>query len=306
MEQLIFELATPEPPTFANFLPGPNREAMAALARFASGRGGRDRAGAVGTARRGQDAFAAGDGGGGRSAGGRSSLRGTRCRSPSRPTGAVRVGAGRRRGPGGRRGPGPAVHALQRAEGHRRLAGRDRRACRRPGCRCATTSAVVWAGGWSIEVLPLADEDKPAALATYARSRGFTLGDDVIAYLLAHGRRDMTSLVTTLAALDRHSLASKRADHHAAAQGMDAARAGSFRSGAGGTTGASTSCPVGRRQTTTRPARAGAVNSLIVQLKCWVVQCLGRRGPMSTGSTIRPLMASTRSVGVLLKFLRGT
>src|SRR5450432_4274376 len=37
MEQLIFELATPEPPTFANFLPGPNREAVAALARFASG-----------------------------------------------------------------------------------------------------------------------------------------------------------------------------------------------------------------------------------------------------------------------------
>ena len=48
------------------------------------------------------------------------------------------------------------------------------------------------------------------ALATYARSRGFELSDDVIAYLLAHGRRDMTSLLATLAALDRHSLASKR------------------------------------------------------------------------------------------------
>jgi len=33
----------------------------------------------------------------------------------------------------------------------------------------------------------------------------------VIAYLLAHGRRDMPSLVATLAALDRHSLAVKRA-----------------------------------------------------------------------------------------------
>jgi len=32
----------------------------------------------------------------------------------------------------------------------------------------------------------------------------------VIAYLLAHGRRDMGSLVATLAALDHHSLALRR------------------------------------------------------------------------------------------------
>ena len=67
--------------------------------------------------------------------------------------------------------------------------------------------------GWGLvyEILPLADEDKPAALATYARSRGFALADEVVAYLLAHGRRDMPSLMATLAALDRHSLAFKRA-----------------------------------------------------------------------------------------------
>jgi DnaA family protein len=49
-----------------------------------------------------------------------------------------------------------------------------------------------------------------SALAAYARERGFALGDDVIAYLLAHGRRDMRALVATLAALDRLSLAQKR------------------------------------------------------------------------------------------------
>ena len=66
--------------------------------------------------------------------------------------------------------------------------------------------------GWGLihEVLPLADEDKPLALATYAHARGFALSEEVIAYLLAHGRRDMPSLVATLTALDRHSLASKR------------------------------------------------------------------------------------------------
>jgi DnaA family protein len=64
--------------------------------------------------------------------------------------------------------------------------------------------------GLVLEVMPLADADKPLALETYARERGFRLSADVIAYLLAHGRRDMPSLVTTLAALDRHSLATQR------------------------------------------------------------------------------------------------
>jgi DnaA family protein len=64
--------------------------------------------------------------------------------------------------------------------------------------------------GLVLEIQPLADADKPAALAAYARERGFHLSDDVIVYLLAHGRRDMTSLVATLAALDRRSLAMKR------------------------------------------------------------------------------------------------
>ena len=62
---------------------------------------------------------------------------------------------------------------------------------------------------------PLADEDKAAALGAYARRRGFALPDDVIRYLLAHGRRDMPALVGALAALDRHSLAVRASDHGA-------------------------------------------------------------------------------------------
>ena len=64
--------------------------------------------------------------------------------------------------------------------------------------------------GLVFKVVPLADKDKPVALAAYAHERGFRLSDDVIAYLLAHGRRDMPTLVATLAALDRHSLATQR------------------------------------------------------------------------------------------------
>jgi DnaA family protein len=66
--------------------------------------------------------------------------------------------------------------------------------------------------GWGLvyEVLPLADNEKPTALAAYARQRGFALSPDVIDYLLRHGRRDMQSLLRALAALDRLSLATKR------------------------------------------------------------------------------------------------
>jgi DnaA-homolog protein len=66
--------------------------------------------------------------------------------------------------------------------------------------------------GWGLvyEVVALADANKPAALHAFARARGFSLSADVIDYLLAHGRRDMASLVHTLAALDRHSLALRR------------------------------------------------------------------------------------------------
>ena len=67
---------------------------------------------------------------------------------------------------------------------------------------------LAW--GLVIEVLPLADEDKPDALAAFARERGFRLEPEAIAYLLAHGRRDMPSLVQALVALDQRSLALQR------------------------------------------------------------------------------------------------
>ena len=66
--------------------------------------------------------------------------------------------------------------------------------------------------GWGlvIEIVPLTDAEKPDALEVFARSRGFRLNADAIAYLLAHGRRDMPSLVAALAALDQQSLALQR------------------------------------------------------------------------------------------------
>ena len=64
--------------------------------------------------------------------------------------------------------------------------------------------------GLILEVRPLADRDKPAALAAYAREQGFDLGADVIGYLLTRGRRDMGALIANLRELDRYSQVLKR------------------------------------------------------------------------------------------------
>lgn len=66
--------------------------------------------------------------------------------------------------------------------------------------------------GWGLvyEVHALSDEEKAQALKRHAAARGFPLPDEVCAYLLARVRRDMSSLLATLDALDRHSLEAKR------------------------------------------------------------------------------------------------
>lgn len=66
--------------------------------------------------------------------------------------------------------------------------------------------------GWGLvyQVHALSDEEKTEALRHQAAERGFRLADEVCAYLLAHVPRDMPSLLATLDALDRYSLAAKR------------------------------------------------------------------------------------------------
>ncbi len=71
--------------------------------------------------------------------------------------------------------------------------------------------ATRLATGLTYRVTALTDEEKRAALAAHARSRGFALGDEVASYLLTHARRDMGSLVAALDSLDRYSLETGRA-----------------------------------------------------------------------------------------------
>jgi DnaA-homolog protein len=213
MEQLVFELAAPEPPSFENFLPGPNAEVVAAVARFAAGEAAET------------GLLLWGAPGAGKTHLLKAAVRaiGTRGLAAAffpqaAALEAADVDALAAQALVAVDGVDVAAAAAQariftlynalRANGGHLVA-----ASRLPLAALPVREDVRTRLGWGLvyEVLPLADSDKPAALLDYARRRGFTLGDDVIRYLLAHGRRDMTALCTTLAALDRHSLSTKRA-----------------------------------------------------------------------------------------------
>jgi DnaA family protein len=212
MEQLVFELAAPEPPSFENFLPGPNAEVVAAVARFAAG----------GAAETGLLLW--GVSGAGKThllkaavrAIGMRGLAATFCPEAAALEAADVDTLGAQAlvavddidaASAAAQAKAFTLYNVLKASGGHLLA-----ASRLPLAALPVREDVRTRLGWGLvyEVVPLADSDKPAALLDYARRRGFALGDDVIAYLLAHGRRDMTALCTTLAALDRHSLSTKR------------------------------------------------------------------------------------------------
>jgi DnaA family protein len=208
-EQLVFALAPEPAPTFANFVAGPNAEVAEALVRFAAALLPETGVLIWGTRGVGKShllqAMAAAAVGAGRPV--------HHCAHPSEAPGVP---------------PEPrtliTVDDVDRAD----VSAQGRlftlyNALSASGGQLAVAAGVPPAQlmvredlrtrlGWGLvyEVAPLTDEAKPAALAAFARQRGFRLGDDAIAYLLAHGRRDMASLVRSLIALDAHSLAHKR------------------------------------------------------------------------------------------------
>lgn len=206
MEQLTFELAEAGPPTLANFVAGPNAEAVAAVDNVARARV------------REPVVLLWGPPGSGRT----HLLRAATAASV-RPALFVDDVAGMPDVP-----PEPAmliaVDDVDRADPSAQarlftlynrlheLGGQLLVSASAPPARLALRDDLRSRLGWGLayEIRPLGDADKPQALARYARERGFRLDDEVIAYLLAHGRRDMPGLVATLAALDRRSLAAKR------------------------------------------------------------------------------------------------
>jgi len=210
LEQLVFELAPPEPALLSNFLPGRNRELVAALTGFASGAGSDPGFliwGASGAGKthllRGAIALA--------------SERGVPTHFHQHPAAVAADMAGDRAmlvavDRIDEADPAAAALIFTLYNALKERGGRLLAASRMPLAALPLREDLRTRLGWGLvyEALPLADDEKPAALAIYARQRGFDLSAEVIDYLLRHGRRDMGSLLGAVAALDRLSLAAKR------------------------------------------------------------------------------------------------
>ena len=210
MEQLVFELAVPEPPGFGNFLPGRNGELVAVLPRFAAG--AQDETGILlwGAAAAGKSHLLAATLAHAQAQGVATQLFAHPAEVDSTaPVAANTLVAIDRIDEADAPAAGRMFTLYNALKATR---GRLIAAARAPLTALPLREDLRTRLGWGLvyEVLPLADSDKPAALAAYARERGFTLSDEVVEYLLRHGRRDMRSLLATLAALDRRSLAAKR------------------------------------------------------------------------------------------------
>lgn len=74
----------------------------------------------------------------------------------------------------------------------------------RPDLRSRLASGIV------LQVHPLSDAEKSAALREHAARRGMAVEEELIGYLLSHFRRDMGTQTAMLDALDRYSLERKR------------------------------------------------------------------------------------------------
>ena len=211
-EQLVLELGAPQPPSFDNFLPGANAEAVAALQALASGRIGETGIMLWGAPGAGKThllcaAVSVGVASSRRAvyAGDTNSLSAQEARALEEYQ-LVAIDAIDSAGPDTQARLFTLFNALRERGAHLLVASRA------PLAALALREDLRTRLGWGLvyEITPLADADKPAALAALARGRGFRLADEVIDYLLAHGRRDMPALIGALAALDRHSLATKR------------------------------------------------------------------------------------------------
>jgi DnaA family protein len=210
MEQLVFELAVAEPPRLENFLPGRNAELVNALRRFAAGQQdetgmfiwGAPGAGKSHLLHAARD-FAQERGVSARLFAHPSEINDAHIRAAEQLIVVDRVDEADAAAAG-------RIFTLYNAlkeNGARLLA-----ASRTPLATLQLREDLRTRLGWGLvyEIVALPDEEKSSALAAYAQKRGFGLSSEVVEYLLRHRRRDMGSLLTALAALDRVSLATKR------------------------------------------------------------------------------------------------
>lgn len=208
-EQLTFELAPPQAPSFDNFLPGANDELVDVLVRAAHGTLRETGVLVWGAPGAGKTHLLRAVAQGARQSGRAACYVAAGEAVPAEPPHAaalVAVDDVERAADDAQGALFTLYNALAAGGGQLVVA------CAAPPARLALRDDLRTRLGHGLvyEVIALADAQKPAALRRYAAGRGVSLPDDVIDYLLAHFPRDMASLLRTLDALDRHSLAAKR------------------------------------------------------------------------------------------------
>jgi DnaA family protein len=209
MQQLTFELAPPETPSFANFLAADNAEAVDALQRVARGALAETAVVLWGAAGAGKSHLLEAVVGAAVAASRFARYYASPDAAPAEPPelGAlVAVDALDAAGDEAQAHLFRLYNALAGTGGQLVAAARHAPAALalRADLRTRLAHGLVY------EVKPLADDAKAGALAQFAAGRGFALGSDVIAWLLAHCARDMRTLVRAVIALDRASLATRR------------------------------------------------------------------------------------------------
>jgi DnaA family protein len=198
--QLALDLLQPLQPTLANYVPGRNAEALAALRRLAAGELPERQVYLWGGPGSGRThlltALAAADGG----------YVWTADADPEAPGLAV-VDDAERLDAAAQVALFNRLNAVRaRAEARCALAGAL------PPAQLALREDLRTRLAWGLvyQLHPLDDAEKAAALHAHATARGATVADDLIPYLLTHLPRDLRTLVAVLDALDAYALARQR------------------------------------------------------------------------------------------------
>lgn len=198
MRQLILDIRPDARPEFANYLPGPNAEALHRLREHAAGQEAEPLIYLWGEAGTGKShllaAWAAPD------------LPHAAAPLPEPPVARLAVDDVDRLDPDNQVRLFSLINAAR--EGQGRILACGSRPPMQLGLR--PDLATRLAQGLVFRLSPLSDVDKAAALEARAEARGLALPVEVVRYLLTHCRRDLPHLLALVDALDEHSLSRKR------------------------------------------------------------------------------------------------
>ena len=188
MQQLLLELAPPPPPTLENYSPGKNGAALRALRDALEGGEG--------------FVYLWGPGGSGKT----HLLRAFSAAASAAKREAVAADDVGGLGEAAQVALFDQCNRLRASKGALAASGDAPPAqlALRPDLRSRLASGIV------LQLHPLSDADKAAALSAHAAERGMSLDRELVAYLLGHFDRDMGTQIAMLDALDRYSLQRKR------------------------------------------------------------------------------------------------